>query len=501
MRNDTAEHTLLSLDNVVTKSASPFHHPLSLQMKGNEHWIIYGNNASGKTFLVKTIMSSFLLLKGKITYDFFPSSSQRISENVLYLTFHDQYSNQTGSLYQLRWNQGLLGELESDGLGLPMVKDVLDTGNLQNEPMLRIMEEKLNIRDLMEKHIVSLSSGEFRRFQIAQIVLKNPRLIIIENPFIGLDEDNRKQVSDFLHSIIEELPIQIIIVVCRIPKNTEGFTHFIHVKDGLIEKIPVSSVFMAKMEATKLSENDKKRISEGFQTFSYTENDTDRSEESNDAILQLNHVNIKYGDTTILKDLDWEVRQGEKWALQGKNGAGKSTLLSIVCADNPQSYSCDVSLFGHRRGSGESIWDIKKNIGYISPEMFRSYRKPMPVENIVASGLYDTIGLFKKLKEEDFEKITTWLRIFDLDKKRMRNYLELSDGEQRLVLLARAFVKNPLLLILDEPFHGIDAENRLMVKEIIEQYCLQKDKTLIMVSHYEEDFPQCITNHKTLIKN
>jgi molybdate transport system ATP-binding protein len=220
-----------------------------------------------------------------------------------------------------------------------------------------------------------------------------------------------------------------------------------------------------------------------------------------ETILKLNKVTISYGTRTILKDLDWEVKKGEKWSLQGKNGAGKSTVLSIICADNPQSYRCDVTLFGHRRGSGESIWDIKKHIGFVSPEIFRSYRKPLPVENIIASGLYDTIGLYRKTQEEDIAKIDTWLKIFQIESLRGRNYLNLSDGEQRLILLVRAFVKNPALLILDEPFHGMDAKNRLKAKEIIELYCKQPDKTLIMVSHYTEDFPSCITNNLTLIKN
>jgi molybdate transport system ATP-binding protein len=125
----------------------------------------------------------------------------------------------------------------------------------------------------------------------------------------------------------------------------------------------------------------------------------------------------------------------------------------------------------------------------------------LPVENIIASGLYDTIGLYRKTQEEDIAKIDTWLKIFQIESLRGRNYLNLSDGEQRLILLVRAFVKNPALLILDEPFHGMDAKNRLKAKEIIELYCKQPDKTLIMVSHYTEDFPSCITNNLTLIKN
>ena len=211
-------------------------------------------------------------------------------------------------------------------------------------------------------------------------------------------------------------------------------------------------------------------------------------------LLKLQNVSIRYGNRTILKDLSWSLKAGEKWALTGRNGSGKSTLLSLICADNPQAYSCDITLFGRKRGTGESIWDIKRNIGYLSPEMYKSYRKPLPVENIVASGLFDTIGLYVEPKEEHLQRVERWMELFNLSRFRGTNYMHLSDGWQRMVLLARAFVKNPPLLILDEPFHGLDNKNRTLAAEIIESWCRQPEKSLIMVSHYKQDFPQSITH-------
>ena len=179
----------------------------------------------------------------------------------------------------------------------------------------------------------------------------------------------------------------------------------------------------------------------------------------------------------------------------------KSTLLSLVCADNPQSYACNIELFGRKRGSGESIWDIKRHIGYVSPEMHRAYKKNIPAVEIVGSGLYDTVGLYKTMRPEDKEVCEQWLNIFGVAGLSATPFLQLSSGEQRLVLLARAFVKDPALLILDEPLHGLDLKNRKLVKEIIEAFCHRKDKTLIMITHYEEEVAGCITHRKHQKKN
>lgn len=225
-------------------------------------------------------------------------------------------------------------------------------------------------------------------------------------------------------------------------------------------------------------------------------NDYDASE-----VISMRDVMVRYGERIILKGLNWQVMNGQRWALGGQNGAGKSTLLSLVCADNPQSYASDISLFGYKRGSGESIWDIKKHIGYVSPEMHRAYMRPLPAISIVASGLKDSIGLYTKPKPEEMDICRLWMHIFGLDGKEQTSFLKLSSGEQRLVLLARAFVKDPQLLILDEPLHGLDNDNRQKVKDVIETFCSRKNKTLVMVTHYQEELPPCITHHLKLLRH
>ena len=174
----------------------------------------------------------------------------------------------------------------------------------------------------------------------------------------------------------------------------------------------------------------------------------------------------------------------------------------MVCADNPQSYACDISLFGHKRGSGESIWDIKKHIGYVSPEMHRSYKQNIPAIQIVASGLKDTIGLYFRPTQQEKDLCVEWMNVFGIKHLADRKFLEMSSGEQRLVLLARAFVKSPDLLILDEPLHGLDLCNRNLVKAIIDHYMFEDpDRTLIYVTHYEDELPNCIDNSLFLHRN
>ncbi|MDD4760039.1 MAG: ATP-binding cassette domain-containing protein [Bacteroidaceae bacterium] len=487
----TKQNTLFRITEAEPYCSFQFKVPISLEMNKDEQWIVYGPNGSGKTCLVDTLRGAYRLKHGSVAYDFSPSTSTRVSDNIHCVTFHDQYSdNGEPTFYQLRWNQGLLSDKE------PTVGDVINQ-LIQESGADKELLSALNIDDLKSKKIIMLSSGEFRRFQIARIVFRRPRLLIIDNPFIGLDERNRILVSNFLDTLIRNLPIQIMLIVSRMVPDLNLFTHVVTVRNGEINK-------MTRQEFLK-SDSCGSQVS--LRGVSDIQKEMDQvlepsfSGEQPAEVLSMRNVTIRYGERTILKDLHWEVHEGEKWALEGENGAGKSTLLSLVCADNPQAYACDITLFGRQRGSGESIWEIKRYIGYMSPEMYRTYRKVAPVKNIIASGLYDSVGLFRHFTEEDYSKIDFWLRLFGIEHLKEQNYMNLSGGEQRLVLLVRAFVKDPRLLILDEPFHGLDDANRAKCRQIIEAFCERKGKTLIMVSHYQEDFPSCISHHIKLQKH
>jgi molybdate transport system ATP-binding protein len=212
----------------------------------------------------------------------------------------------------------------------------------------------------------------------------------------------------------------------------------------------------------------------------------------NDALVELKGVSVRYGPVQVLTDVDWTVHRGERWALLGPNGAGKSTLLSLILADNPQAYSNQVRLFGRRRGSGETIWEIKKKIGWVSPELQNHYPPTTGCRSVVESGLYDSIGLYSKGSTEVLERVEKLLGAIGIGHLGERPFGAVSTGEQRLVLLARALVKEPELLILDEPGQGMDGSLGERLKSFLETYCRSVPVTLIYVTHVPSEIPNVV---------
>ena len=425
---------------------------------------IAGRNGSGKTLYIDQLRK------------------QLASDKVRYIAFTDSYGvNVDGQYYlQLRWNQHDIDH-ETPTVGELLQNAYLLTGEdtAERRELQKHLYDLFCMEPLLDKYIITLSSGELRKFQLTKTLFANPKLLIMDNPFIGLDAETRDQLKALLLQLAEERDIEIMLVMSKtddIPSFVSEVKWF-----GTQEPVPAHVLSPAQQEA--------------ILSLPYTDYDYDCQH-----VIDMKKVTIRYGERTILKDLDWTVMNGERWALSGQNGSGKSTLLSLVCADNPQSYACDITLFDRPRGSGESIWDIKKHIGYVSPEMHRSYKRNLPAIRIVASGLMDSIGLYAIPNPKDYEKCHWWLNIFGIGHLADKPFLQLSSGEQRLVLLARAFVKDPQLLILDEPLHGLDLWNRRLAKDVIETFCQRKGKTMIMVTHYQEELPNVITNSLYLKK-
>lgn len=468
--------------------------PVNFSLADGEHIAILGPNGGGKSLLVDIITGKHPLCQSEVKYDFSPSTSKLASENIRHITLYDSYGEGDSTYYlQKRWNQH---EIEDD---LPTASQLLDKEcnlaglNKQDSDKIRHqLTELFNMSELLTKPILMLSSGELRKFQLTRALLSKPRVLIIESPFIGLDAPSRQQLCELLELLVKQMRIQIILVLSKTDEIPPFITHVVEVEDRCVgQKTEYDTLsYLYEWHKTPLPEATRQWLL----SLPSSKDTIDNKKE----MVCFNNVTIRYGNHTILDNLSWQVKKGERWALKGRNGSGKSTLLSLICADNPQGYACDIRLFGYQRGQGESIWDIKKNIGYVSPEMHRSYRMNIPALKVVASGLRDSIGLYFKPSEEEIDRCLAWMKVFGIEGLREKPFQHLSSGEQRLALIARAFVKDPDLLILDEPLHGLDIPNRAKVKEIIDFFFSRPEKTLIMVTHYDDELPNCITNVKTL---
>ena len=481
---------IITIENGVTRMPEwRMAKPINLKIKDDEHVAIVGRNGAGKSMLVDILVGRHPLLMRDPVYDFSPSTKSLVSENIKYITFRDTYGGDNDRTFflQQRWNQQEIDE------ETPLVRDKLEEAYQlagEDTPTGRARQRHIyqlfHMEHLLDKYIILLSSGELRKFKLASTLFSSPRVLIMDNPFIGLDAETREQLRQLLTDLTKEQALQIILVLSKSDDIPDFITNVIEVDDmRMLPKVTRQEYLTnRKPMPCRVLHREK---AESILHLPYRDTDYHAKE-----VIRMNHVSIRYGERTILKDLDWTVRNGERWALGGQNGSGKSTLLSLVCADNPQSYACDITLFGRERGSGESIWDIKKHIGYVSPELHRSYQRDIPTIKIVASGLNDSVGLYVKPTEEQLATCRFWMWIFGLEGKEERTFLKLSSGEQRLALLARAFVKDPELLILDEPLHGLDNINRQLVRDVIETFCQRDNKTLIEVTHYQDELPACI---------
>lgn len=441
---------------------------------------IVGRNGSGKTQYIEQLRR------------------QVASDRLRYIAFSDSYGPAVDKAYylQLRWNQHDI-DPETPNVGELFEKAYRLAGDDTEErrQLQRHLYDLFHMEPLLDKYVITLSSGELRKFQLTKTLFANPSLLIMDNPFIGLDAETRDQLKELLQLLAEKQRLDIILVLSKTDDIPTFVSEVIELRNGKILP-PCSREEYYNRQLPIPPHVLSKERQEAILALPYQDNDY-----HTDEVIKMQQVSIRYGERTILNNLDWTVRNGERWALSGQNGSGKSTLLSLVCADNPQSYACDITLFDRPRGSGESIWDIKKHIGYVSPEMHRSYQRDLPAIRIVASGLKDSVGLYVKPNEEEYTICRFWMDIFGLEDMYNRTFMKLSSGEQRLVLLARAFVKDPQLLILDEPLHGLDLKNRRLVKDVIETFCQRRNKTMVMVTHYEEELPTIITNKKYLTKS
>ena len=280
-----------------------------------------------------------------------------------------------------------------------------------------------------------MSNGENKRLQLAKALLSNPALLILDNPFLGLDAEGRKTLHAILGNVCTK-GIHIILIT-NPTELPECITDVAVLEKGKLISAQKKAAYLQQPVVAKTIAAINTSLLHQLQD----------PEETDFALaVKMEQVTVRYGEKTILNNINWEVKKGECWNLSGPNGAGKSTLLSLVTADNPQAYANKIILFDKQRGSGESIWDIKKRIGFVSPELHLYFEQHATCFEVIASGLFDTIGLFRKLSAVQEEKIQLWMRLLELEAFQNKRIFQLSTSQQRMALLARGACKKSAIV-------------------------------------------------------
>ena len=435
---------------------------------------VIGDNGSGKTTLAR------VLDKGRYAFgNRLFTAKERMAVKVL--TFTDIHS--LAGIDVMRYDQRLEA---SENEFVPTVAEVIGRGD--NSERRAQLSEAFNLHDVLDKKVNFLSSGELRKLLIINALVELPDLLILDNPYIGLDVASRKELDTAL-STISSQGVSIVLLLSE-PAELPAYTdHVVQMANReLVSLAPLSEY--KPLAHRKVEPLSLESIPVRQRTFKPC-----------DIAFSITDGHLRYGERTILEDVNWTVKMGESWALSGPNGSGKSLLLSYVCADHPQAYANKIILFDRRRGTGESIWEIKDRIGYVNPEMSIYFKSTKPIEEIIAQGVRPSLERYRKSTPEEAREVDQWLEILGISNLKGRLYSELSSSEQRLVLLCSAVAKQPQLLILDEPFHGMDPSNKQRIKQIVNALIEKNGSSIIFVTHCEDETPQCVTKKFSLTKH
>ncbi|CAN5155532.1 ATP-binding cassette domain-containing protein [soil metagenome] len=439
---------------------------VSFSLQPKQHLALIGASGSGKTTLAKAL-SGKVFHKGNIEFTANPHINF-VEQHYHFKTL----SNTKDFYYQQRYNS-------TDNADALTVKAELKLV-LNDKEKINALLQQLQLAYRKNAPLLQLSSGEHKRFQLIKALLKPADILILDEPFIGLDITSRER----LNNILSTVAVSGTQVICITGANEipDCITHIAYLERGKLKQFKAKEAF----------EFSKENLSANYQPVYSFPAFTIKEEKQFTDVVRMEQVHITCGDKKILDNINWTVKQGERWLLKGHNGAGKSTLLSLIYGDNPQAYANTIYLFDKKKGSGESIWDIKKNIGYISPELQWHFDTSTTVYHAIGSGFFDTIGLFRKLTTEQHKILEQWLDLLRLSHVTNKPLSSISASEQRLTLLLRALVKDPPLLLFDEPCQGLDRKQTQHFVQLIDDLCIQLNKTLIYISHYDNEIPSCI---------
>ncbi|MEB6335844.1 molybdate ABC transporter ATP-binding protein ModF [Serratia rhizosphaerae] len=454
----------------------------TLEIRAGDSWAFVGANGSGKSALARALAGELPLLRGERHGDF--QQPVRLSFEQLQKMLSDEWQ---------RNNTDLLSPDEED-TGRTAAEIIQEEH--PHPARCAQLAAQFGISALLERRFKYLSTGETRKTLLCRALMGQPDLLILDEPFDGLDVASRAQLAELLAQLAQQ-GHTLVLVLNRFDEIPEFVQQVGVLADCTLASQGPRQQVMADALVAQLAH------SENLAGLALPESEDPQQQPAlpmDQPRIVLRDGVVSYNDRAIIDRLSWQVDPGQHWQIVGPNGAGKSTLLSLITGDHPQGYSNDLTLFGRRRGSGETIWEIKRHIGYVSSSLHLEYRVSSSVRNVIISGFFDSIGIYQAVSDRQRQLSEQWLQLLGLGGAQGETpFHSLSWGQQRLALIARALVKHPALLILDEPLQGLDPLNRQLVRRFIDVLIGEGATQLLFVSHHAQDAPQCITHRLSFV--
>jgi molybdate transport system ATP-binding protein len=457
------------------------------ELRRGEHWAVLGPNGAGKSTLVRALAGGIPVVAGEV-YPAEPALLRRQAAIVSFERYRGMIAREERG-DALRYFSG-----EVDGGS--RVGELLQSPRRKPLPAGAGRLPGLDIGHLIERRIRDLSAGEMRRFQIALALAAEPSLLILDEPFDGLDAGSCGELADLINRLMNADRAVVLVTHRRreIPPNA---THVIGVHGG---RVVFQGPREDMLESERLDRLYASRFSARWELPAAAAPRALPVDSPAEVLVDLRNVTVRHQGVSVFENLSWTVRRGQHWAVCGPNGSGKTTLLRLIVGDHPQAYAQTVRVFGNLRGSG-NIRETQAGIGLISAELQVRYRKTVTAAEVVLSGFFDSVGLYRRASPAQQAAAGAWMESLDLETLAGKKFNHLSHGEQRMVLLARSLVKPPRLLVLDEPCQGLDSGNRRLILQAVDRIAAAGSTTVLYVSHHPDELPACITRRLTLVRS
>jgi len=487
-------------------SDQPIFRDFSWNVEPFQSWVITGENGSGKSAIAQALSGG--LAVGSRSASNGAGNQLPDPASIALISFE----RQRDIVFDERYHDD--GEFVEGGVdpGTSALDFILrrkrgrhDAADAPLPEGLGALARRLSIEAVLGRGLKYLSTGEIRKVLLCRELLREPAWLVFDEPYEGLDSATRLVLAQELDrlvsaSLTDASATRVLIITDRYEHLPQGTTHVLHIEDRKVAfagprldfeapGIPRELRGLGGEEAATLG----RALAETLEEREATRAPEVLHSAPNATLVSMREVTVSYAERRVLDRLNLEIAPGEHTLVRGPNGCGKTTLLNLINGDNPQVYANDVTICGMKRGSGESVWDIKKKLGQVSYALHveYAYRCRSNLIECVLSGFYDSIGLYQEPSFSELHAAERWLSVVGLLSKRAQPFTQLSYGEQRIALILRAMIKQPPLLILDEPCHGLDPRHRSEVLTIADYIGRHTDSTLLYVTHDPDEVLGC----------